>query len=376
MKVLQFVTDGSHGGGTNHMLQLLRGFKQTHDMLLLTQQDSYLVREAEKLGIQVVTGDFFRSRFSLSAIRKVKETIRQFQPDVIHCVGGRAAFFRSCVLSSVPSAYSVQGFHLIQKKPFAKIASLFGEFWSFRRINHIIFPSDSDRRIALGFKLLPRKKRYSVILNRVPKPQIEECKPEEKLGVGFVGRMTYQKNPQLFVEMLTRLPDVQATIVGGGELESEVKQLVDSQGLSNRVTFYGGLDHDATLKAISRFDVLVMTPRWECVSLLMLEAMFLRVPVVSTPAGGIPEAITHRQTGMLSKGEDADELAGFVKELLENDELREQIIENAATRAANEFEEGIMLRQIRETYQSLAETRKQPILQRVASRLWNRANST
>ena len=55
MKILEFVCDGAPGGGTNHVLQLLRGLPAEFDRVLLTQQDSYLARAASELGIEVHT---------------------------------------------------------------------------------------------------------------------------------------------------------------------------------------------------------------------------------------------------------------------------------------------------------------------------------
>ncbi|MDH3716482.1 MAG: glycosyltransferase [Planctomycetota bacterium] len=361
MKVLQFVADGSPGGGTNHVLQLLRGLTGSCQPILMTQQDSYLPREAQKLGVRVVTGDFLRSRINPSAIRLVRETICRHKPDLVHCHGGRAAFFRSLVRDRTPSVYTVHGFHFARKPPLARLAGWCGEFWTFRRMQHVIFVCDFDRKLAVRSRLLPANKSFRVVYNGIPAPCVEQPELQEKLGVGFIGRMVYQKNPQLFVEVLDRLPDVHAVMVGGGDLESEVVQLIKSRGLADRVRLYGSLGHEEALKVLSRLDVLLMTPRWEGLPLLPLEAMFLKVPVVSTSGGGIPEVIDHGRTGMLAESEDADQLASHVNELLHNDSLRTEIIENASRKAASQFGQEVMLQRVMETYASLSRApRKSP----------------
>ena len=361
MKVLQFIADGSPGGGTNHVLQLLRGLAHPYKLILLTQQNSYLQQEAENLGIQVVTGDFFRSRIDPSAIQVVRDTLRRYQPDLVHCHGGRAAFFRSLVADPTPSLYTVHGFHFARKHWLARFAGWLGEFWSIRRLQQVIFVSDFDRKLAVRSKLLTARQRFRVIHNGIPAPNVDRSESTEKLGVGFIGRMVYQKNPQLFVEVLDRLPNVRAVMVGGGELESEVTQLIESRGLTDRVKLYGSLTHTDALHVLSKLDVLLMTPRWEGLPLLPLEAMFLKVPVVSTSGGGIPEVIDHGRTGLLAKSEDASELASHVSALLLNNSLRNKIVENAARKVADQFGEEVMFRSVRETYQSLSRTRRKPI---------------
>ena len=360
MKVLQFVADGSPGGGTNHVLQLLRGLSDLCAPILLTQQDSYIQQEAEKLGVRVLTGDFLRSRINASAIRLVRETIFQHEPDLVHCHGGRAAFFRSFVMDPTPSVYTVHGFHFARKPTLAKLAGWLGEFWTFRRMQQVIFVCDFDRKLAVRSKLLPTKKPFRVIYNGIPAPCVEQSESNGKLGVGFIGRMVYQKNPQLFVEVLERLPNVHAVMVGGGELESEVAHLIKSRGLTDRVKLFGSLGHEDALKVLSRLDVLLMTPRWEGLPLLPLEAMFLKVPVVSTSGGGIPEVIDHGRTGMLAESEDADQLAIHVNEVLHNHSLRKEIIENASRKAAHQFGQEVMLQSVRETYESLSRTQRKP----------------
>ena len=51
MRVLQIVADGNPGGGTTHVLQILRGFRSTHSMGLVTQSQSYLFHQAKELDI-------------------------------------------------------------------------------------------------------------------------------------------------------------------------------------------------------------------------------------------------------------------------------------------------------------------------------------
>jgi len=94
MKVLQVVADGAPGGGTNHVMQLLRGMSNV-DCGLVTQNGSYLFEQASKLGIPVIGGEFFRSRLDRQAVSTIKSAIGNFSPDLVHCHGGRAAFFRS-----------------------------------------------------------------------------------------------------------------------------------------------------------------------------------------------------------------------------------------------------------------------------------------
>ena len=139
MKVLQVVADGAPGGGTNHVLQILRGMPKSIECGLVTQQGSYLFEQARKLGVHVVGGEFFRSRFDRAAMNRIQEAISEYSPNLVHCHGGRAAFFRSFLKSSIPTVYTVHGFHYARKKFLQRIIGWAGEFWSIRRVGKVLF---------------------------------------------------------------------------------------------------------------------------------------------------------------------------------------------------------------------------------------------
>ena len=348
MKILQFVADGAPGGGTNHVMQLLTGLGANYENVLLTQQDSYLFELAKSKGIQVIGGDFFRGRLDRNAVATVRKAISDQQPDLIHCHGGRAGFFRSFLSQSTPTAYTVHGFHHAQKSLMPKTAGWLGESWTMRKMDHVFFVSDYDHQLAVRQQLLPKNKSFRVVHNGIA--PLQPNPTSQRLGVGFIGRFVYQKNPELFLDVVERLPDQKFVMAGGGELDEKVRAEVKRRGLEDRVELLGSLDHKSALEFISKLDVLLMTPRWEGLPLLPLEAMFMKVPVVSTAVGGIPEVIQHGETGMLSEGENASELAAHVSKVLTNRALRDSIVENALTRAHAKFSQDAMLTQIRDSY--------------------------
>lgn len=347
MKILQFVCDGAPGGGTNHVFQLLSGLAPSYECALLTEGGSYLENKASEAGIEVFTGQFFKSRLDREAPQRLSQVIEEFQPDMIHCHGGRAAFYYSRIKKRLHSFYTVHGFHFNRKSILPRVLGWGGEYLSLRTCDNIVFVAEYDHQIAAQKKLLPKDKSFQVIHNGIAQPASRASTP--KLGVGFVGRLVYQKHPQLFVEVMDRLKDYTGVMGGDGVLEGEISELVADRSLGNRLNLLGGLTHQQALDTIARLDVLVMTPRWEGLPLLPLEAMLLGVPVVSTPVGGIPEVIQHGENGLL--GETAEELAEQVKRLMQDKPLRERIIENALRTAREEFSQQTMITKLENFYQ-------------------------
>ena len=115
MRVLVIVADGRPGGGTTHVLQILKGLPDCTSFELVTQSGSYLLQEAQKLGIPCHGLDFFFSRLNPAIPITLRRICSSAQPHVAHVHGGRAGLFFSLARIDVPTLYTVHGFHLLQK---------------------------------------------------------------------------------------------------------------------------------------------------------------------------------------------------------------------------------------------------------------------
>lgn len=351
LRILQIVCDGAPGGGTNHVMQVLNGMPAGIESALLTQDSTYLSQQAADSGIDVFPGDFFRSRTDRAAVRRIEFVINTLRPDLIHCHGGRAAFFRSFCSSKVPTIYTVHGFHFARKGFVARNLGWLGERRSIAACDHVVFVSDYDHQLAVDQKLLPRGKAFSVIHNGIPIPKPDQS-AGDRSGIGFIGRLVYQKHPQQFVKTVSHLPGVSATLIGGGVLFDEVQQLVNHLNLQDRLRMTGEATHQDALNAMNRLDALVMTPRWEGLPLLPIEAMCLRVPVISTPVGGVPEVVRHEETGLLA--ETPEQLAAETNRILTDSDLRQSIVDRAYEVATTEFAQQTMLKALGEVYRNAA----------------------
>lgn len=353
MRILQIVADGDPGGGTTHVLQILRGLGATFSLGLVTQANSYLFNEAQSLAIPGFGVNFFRSRLDPGVPVRLRRIVREFRPQLVHVHGGRAGFFYALASIRVPTVYTVHGYHFLYKSPGLRGLALSAERVTSRRMQYIIFVSEHDARVAQAYMLLPGSERSAVIHNSVPLGAIPLAEPISPRHIGFVGRLEYQKDPLLFLDVLERLPAYTATIVGGGSLEKEVKEEIERRGLS-RARILGPLPHPKTLQIISNLSVLVMTSRWEGLPMMVLEAMWSGVPVVATDVGGIGEVIENGKSGLLVDNRSADGLARAVVRLTEDAALRERMVEKGRNRVREMFSEERMLREIFKVYRRVA----------------------
>ncbi len=354
MRVLEIVADGSLGGGTTHVLQILRGLQSaTLCFGLVTQSGSYLCQEAQNLGIPCHGLNFFYSRLNPAIPIELRHICSRTQPNVIHVHGARAAFSLALARINVPILYTIHGFHFFQKSTVLRWLALQVERYIFQRASRIVFVSQYDLTSARNTGLLKKNKPYELIYNGIPLHDIPSVDFLDSHLIGFVGRLEPQKDPLLFLDALGALPEYSATIVGTGSLDTLVRTDIRRLGLTKRVTMLGALSHLETLKTISLLRVLVLSSRWEGLPLIVLEAMWMGVPVVSMNVSGMGEVIDDEIDGVLINQRTGESLANGIKKVTENSSLRAFIIHNAKIKVRKKFSEEQMLQSLYRVYQDI-----------------------
>lgn len=176
-----------------------------------------------------------------------------------------------------------------------------------------------------------------------------------------VGRIAHEKNIDFLIHMLTNVrravPDVLLIIAGEGPALEHLRRLVDRLGLRNNVLFVGYLSRaDALLDCYRAGDVFVFASRTETQGLVLLEAMSLGTPVVSTAVMGTKD-ILEPGKGALVAEDNLPDFSDKVVKLLNNSELRNQLGEEAKQYAAT-WSAPALAEKMQELYLDLVEKRK------------------
>ncbi|MGV6473787.1 glycosyltransferase family 4 protein [Azotobacter vinelandii] len=149
--------------------------------------------------------------------------------------------------------------------------------------------------------------------------------------IGFVGRLSAEKGPDLFVELAIELccrdPRLHAVLLGEGPLRDELQEIIDAAGLHERILLPGyRTDLPAWLRAL---DALVISSRSEGTPMVLLEAMQAGVPVAAFAVGGIPDVLDHEASGLLSPPGEVGDLTRQVARLLFDKPLGRALSERA-----------------------------------------------
>lgn len=113
----------------------------------------------------------------------------------------------------------------------------------------------------------------------------------------FLGRVTYQKGPNYFIEAAHKAlqirPDIQFVIAGSGDMLTYLKGRTYELGIESNVTFTGMLSEDQVREAYRSVDCFVLSSVSEPFGLTVLEALSHRLPVIISRQSGVSEVLRH-----------------------------------------------------------------------------------
>jgi glycosyltransferase involved in cell wall biosynthesis len=136
-----------------------------------------------------------------------------------------------------------------------------------------------------------------------------------------VGRLDEQKGQLLLIEAARRLAeahiDFTLTLVGDGKLRPEIEALIAQFRLRSKVQLTGWITNDEVRKHILAARALVLPSFAEGLPVVIMEAMALRRPVISTFVAGIPELVHDGIQGWLVPAGDVKALTSVIQQCLE-----------------------------------------------------------
>ena len=158
--------------------------------------------------------------------------------------------------------------------------------------------SDLTRNIVIEKYGIDANKVYTLHNAVVPSDKkVQRDKFVKEKIVTFLGRVTFQKGPDYFVEtaklVLDKDPNVRFVLAGDGDMMQHIITRVAELGISDRFHFTGFLRGDDIDKMFGMSDVYVMPSISEPFGISPLEAMRAKVPVVISKQSGVAEVLQH-----------------------------------------------------------------------------------
>jgi len=166
--------------------------------------------------------------------------------------------------------------------------------------------------------------------------------PSEVTVIGNIANHTRAKDLITFVKTVDylvhtlKIKNVCFIQIGKeGKYSEKFLPLIKEYKLENYMKIAGFLDNAFSL--IPQFDIYLMSSEREGLPITIYEAFFQKTAVISTRAGGIPEAISHQDNGLLSDVKDYEDLAGNISTLIKHPKLKESFVEKSHALVLDKF---------------------------------------
>ena len=162
------------------------------------------------------------------------------------------------------------------------------------------------------------------------------------LRVLYVGRLVPFKGQAILLEAIAAIRargiDAVLTVIGEGPSRGELERRRDELGLATAVTFAGAVGQDEIRRHYAAADAFCLPSFAEGVPVVLMEAMAMRIPVVTSRLMGIPELVDDDEDGLLVQPGRADELATALERLARDPELRQRLGRRGREKVIAEFD--------------------------------------
>lgn len=371
IKVLECIRQGQVGGGESHVIDLVTTLnKDLYEPIVLSFTDGQMVRTLKEAGIKTYVIHTEKG-FDFGVWKQVVELMKNEKIDLLHAHGTRAfsnTFWAANKLN-IPIVYTVHGwsFHQDQKPVIRRIREYI-EKLLISNANTTITVSYSNQKDGVERFNMPRSTviYYGINLDRFnPDKKYKDIRtewgvPEDKTLIGFLVRMTIQKDPHTMIKAIKKVvdktPDVLFLMIGEGELKDTTLELAKELGVMPNIIFKDfRQDVPDILNAI---DIYCLPSLWEGLPIGLIESMAMKKAIVASPVDGTKEAIINNESGILVPEGDSSAIAEAILRLHNDKDLREKFGENAYKFAQKQFDVHRMSWEVEKIYDKILSTSK------------------
>ncbi|HEX8023202.1 glycosyltransferase [Mucilaginibacter sp.] len=286
--------------------------------------------------------------YDLLRIFSIIKLVKVIKPDIIHAHSSKAGMitrlagvFFSAPILYTPNAFAYLGSNGIKKKLLILVEKMAIPF-----TNTLLASSKSEALRSLN-DLAFSAKKVKVYPNSIEILPIED-KPStssSKKTITTVGRLVYQKNPMMFLNVCKILSDkrndIMFQIIGAGfedTLRKEIEGYIKENHLEKKINIIQWMDRPTLLKTIENTDVFVMTSAFESFGYVAAEAQMLEIPVVATDVDGLNEIVENDVTGYLIEPNNAEKMAEKIELLVDNPQQAKEMGKKGRARVSKLFD--------------------------------------
>lgn len=285
----------------------------------------------------------------LRACAEIRKLIKEEQPDIVHIHSSKAGIIGRLIITSKDKKlfYTPHGYSFL-KQDDSKTKRLV-----YKAIEKTTAALNKNCKIVACSKgeykeSLKLSKNSTYINNGVNTREIDEIietKEEDKtdinnLKICTIGRIGYQKNPELFNQIAEKFQNIEFTWIGEGELRSELS--------SSNIKITGWKERKDVLKELNKNDIFILPSLWEGLPIALLEAMYMKKICIVSNVIGNRDVIYNEKNGFIC--DKLEDYINVIKQIQNGTYNFNEIEKNAYEDVLEEYNVGIMSRQYMDLY--------------------------
>ena len=312
--------------------------------------------ELRNMGFSVESVDLPR-RGKLAALRSLRDHLQRNRVDVVHTHNTYAHFYGTVAASWAGVSHIINSQHGRGCGPRTKDRLLFR--LANMKAARVVGVSEDAAALCRGEDPWAAD-RTKVIWNGIDTSRFVYRGPSNAPVAISVARLSPEKDFPTLLQataiVVRQVPDFKLLMIGNGAERARLEALTQALGIDANVEFLGERSDVPELLAQAGF--FVSSSKSEGISLTILEAMAVGLPVVTTRVGGNPEIVVEGQTGHLVPDQNPDALAAAMLQMLAQRDTWPAMGQRGRQRVEQQFEIRTMIRQYEELYTEVLSTRK------------------
>ena len=392
-KILFIITQSEIGGAQKYVLEIAAHLdRNKYEIVVAAGPDGKweLLKRLEKSGVKTKKLWFLKRKinpiFDILGLLEIYLFIKRENPDILHLnsskagiLGSLAAWLSAKLEKSSSSnsrrfllysrsliIYRIGGWAFNDPIPWwQKIIYILVEKLSSQWKDIIIVNSESDKKIALKYRICPEEK-IKVIYNGIDADKIDFL-PKEKairiliknyklqitnykqntkhkaqtIVIGTIANFYKTKGLEYLIETARvinikyQISNIKYIIIGDGSQKSKLENLIKKYRLENYLFLVGQIPEAS--KYLKAFDIFILPSVKEGMPWTILEAMAAGLPIIATNVGGVPETIENGKNGVLVEPKNAKELAKAILKLIKNKSLGNSLAKRAKQTVEEKF---------------------------------------
>jgi len=351
------------GGGEEEVAYYIyKNLDRTKFNVYITGTDQSKYFEKHSPIEQEVIDVFVKGKYDLGRMLSFRKLVRRKKIDIINVHGCSAGFFvrTACAgMKNVKVVWTTHGnIDLIYRKGSfqqwisTKLEDILNKSKLFTDCIVTVCEETGERLRKRGVRKIPITNIYNGIDTLYFSDMQKSYERKDALRLGFFSRLSRQKDIPLLLETMNKFKknnvNVSLIIAGDGDEKKDVLEYIQQNDLGGNVK-YIGFQNDVK-KLFREIDVLVLPTHFECLPMILLEAMCTGTPVIASDVGGISEIVHDNFNGIVVEPENLDSFYSAILKFVNNRLLIKEFGLNAQKYVKDNFDVSVMMKKYNKVF--------------------------